>query len=87
MFDDGSGEAFAAATKFAGTEAGVAADLPPVLEPASVGDFAAEGDDGEFAEAAGKVGRGGFFQLGAQRGDLGIEHGEDGAEDFEPGEE
>lgn len=56
MFGHAAGGAFATAAVFAGTEAGVTADLPAVFKPVPVADFAADDDLGELAEAAGQAG-------------------------------
>ena len=42
MFGDAAGHPFAAAGVFAGAEAGIAANLPPVFEARPVADFAAD---------------------------------------------
>lgn len=66
-------------------EAGVTGNLPTVLEAGPVADFPAESDGGEFAEATRDSGWRCLLELLGQDGDLAVEFEENGAVDFQEG--
>ena len=75
----------ASGTVLSGAEAGVTGDLPAVLEAGPVADFPTEGDSGEFAKATRDPGWRCLLELLSQEGNLAIEFEEDGAIDFQEG--